>query len=176
MSIHKVGGLLCWLLACAGGLQGAPATISKSAADYAALWAYNGHWQVKRSDGKVDDLLNQCALNGKYFTCQQTVNGNVSALLVMITTGKPGQFSTQSVMPDGRAGGRGDLEISGDHWVFLSHWDQGGATTFYKTTNTFSGETKIHFDQQQSTNNRDWKTVSSGDETRIKSGPKTIVP
>ena len=137
---------------------------------YAPLWLYNGAWQVSpkslAAGAKPDQLLNECALVGRYFACQQTVNGTPQELLVFIPAKTPGQYYTQSIMPEGRAGGRGDLTIEGDRWVFSSNWNQGGKTTFYKTTNVFTGKNQIHYEQQESDNNRDWKTTGSGDEVR----------
>ena len=145
---------------------------------YAPLWLYNGSWRVTKKDlapgAKPDNLLNQCALVGKYFTCQQTVNGAPSELLIFLPEKTAGQYYTQSVMPDGRAGGRGDLAIGGDKWVYLSNWNQGGKTTFYRTINVFSGKDRIHFEQQESNNNKDWKTTGSGDEVRTAAGKMTV--
>ena len=146
-----------------------------SDATYGPLWNYNGTWQITKSGAaKPDVLLNQCALVGKYFACQQSVNGAVSALLVFVPSGTPGQFHTQSVMPDGRGAGLGMLKVEGDKWTFLSNWNQGGSTTYYKTTNVFTGKTRIHFEQQESSDNKDWKTTGSGDEVRTSAGRMTV--
>ncbi len=156
---------------------GLPVVQAPGSADatYAPLWLYNGTWQItKNGAAKPDVLLNQCALVGKYFTCQQTVNGAVSALLVFVPANAPGQYYTQSVMPDGRGAGRGSLKIEGDRWTYSSTWDQGGRTTYYKTTNTFNGKTRIHFEQQESTDNKDWKTTGSGDEVRTATGKMMV--
>jgi hypothetical protein len=138
---------------------------------YAPLRLYDGNWRVTRKDlpagTKPDELNNQCSLVGKYFACQQTVNGGVSALLIFVPSDKPGHFFTQSVNTQGRALGRGDLEIAGNRWVFSSTWDQGGKTMYYQTINTFSGRDHIHFEQQESGNRTDWKTTSSGDDFRV---------
>ena len=138
---------------------------------YAALRLYSGSWRVGRSDmapgAKPEDLTNQCTVVGKYFVCQQTVNGAVTSLMIFVPADQSGHYYTQNVNPQGRALGRGDLEISGDHWVFSNSWDQGGKTTFYRTLNTFTGRDHIHFEQQESTNRKDWVTKSSGDETRV---------
>jgi hypothetical protein len=88
------------------------------------LWLYQGTWHVTPSGGnpgkKPDVLVNQCALVGKYFTCQQMVNGTVSALIVFIPTGQPGRFHNQAIMPSGRAGGLDELEINGDRSVYTN--------------------------------------------------------
>ncbi len=143
---------------------------------YAPLWLYNGSWQVTRKDlaagAKPDQLVNDCKLIGKYFACQQTVNGQLSALIIFISRDKPGQYYTQTVTPQGRATARGDLEISGDHWTYSSTWDDGGKTTYYKTTNLFTGKNRIHFEQQESSNGREWTVKNSGDEVRVQSGGK----
>lgn len=148
------------------------AALSFSAVDpYAPLRLYAGSWRVSRSDmprgAKPDDLTNQCTLLGKYFVCQQTVNGAVTSLMIFVPADQPGHYYTQNVNTQGRALGRGDLEISGDHWMYSNSWDQGGKTTFYRTLNTFTGRDHIHFEQQESTNRKDWVTKSSGDETRV---------
>lgn len=136
-------------------------------ADYHPLWLYNGTWQVTRKAGlQPEELKNECALVGKFFACQQTVNGQLSALMVFVPKDKPDQFYTQSINPQGRATGRGDLEISGDRWTFTSNWDQGGKTTFYRTTNVFLGKTHIHFEQEESNDGKQWKLTGSGEEVR----------
>ena len=143
------------------------------------LWAYSGSWKVtdtaRAAGAKPDELVNQCAETGKYFSCQQTVNGAVSALLVFVGNGAPGHYNTQSILPDGRATGKGGLTIEGSKWIFSSSWNQGGGkTTYYKTINTFQGKTQIHFEQQESSNNQDWKTTKTGDEVRTMPGRSVV--
>ncbi len=139
-------------------------------AAYSALRNYEGTWQVSRKDtppgAKPDTLVNQCALLGKFFACAQTINGAPGGLVIYIPSGKPGHFWTQTVMPEGRATGRDELEISGDQWTYMSRRDQDGKTTFYRTTNTFKDKNHIHFEQAQSNNGSDWKVNGSGDEVR----------
>jgi hypothetical protein len=135
----------------------------------APLLLYSGTWQVSRQDApKPDVLVNQCAKTGHFFTCDQSVNGGPSALLVFIPrTDKPGQYYTQNIRPEGRATSRGDLEINGEVWTFLSNWDNSGHTIFYRTVNTFSGRAKIKYEQSESANGKDWKVTNSGEETRV---------
>lgn len=138
---------------------------------YAPLWLYQGAWHVTRANlappAKPDELVNQCALLGKYFTCGQMVNGKPAELLVFVLADKPGHYYTQTVNPQGRAGGRGELQISGDHWTFSSTWDEGGKTTYYRTINVFTGKDRIHFEQAESPDGKDYKVTGSGDEVRI---------
>jgi hypothetical protein len=138
------------------------------------LQLYDGSWRVVRKDlpsgAKPDELKNQCSQMGKYFACQQMVNGEVSALLIFISTDKPGRYVTQSINPQGRPLGKGNLEISGNRWVFTSSWDQGGRMTYYQTINIFTGHDRIHFEQQESNDGKVWTTKNSGDETRISVG------
>ncbi len=130
---------------------------------------YNGTWQVTRKgEAKPDTVVNQCLKTGHFFTCDQSVNGAPSALLVFIPrVDKPGLYYTQNIRPEGRATSRGDLEIKGDVWTFLSNWDQGGHSTFYKTVNTFAGKTHIKYEQFESTNDKDWTMTNSGEESRV---------
>jgi hypothetical protein len=141
---------------------------------YAPLWLYHGTWHItsKTAGANPDELKNQCALVGKYFVCQQTVNGQTGALLIFIpNANNAGHYYTQNVNLQGRASGVGDLEIFGDRWVYSSRWDQGGGkSTYYRTTNVFSGKNRIHYEQAESSNGRDWKVTNSGDELRVSIG------
>lgn len=143
---------------------------------YTPLWLYNGSWQVTRKDqasgAKPDELINQCAVVGKYFACQQTVNGTPGALLIFIPTAESGHYYSQNVRPDGIASRRGDLQIEGNTWTFSTAWDQGGSTTYYKTVNTFTGRDRIHFEQFESKNRKDWKMTGSGDDVRLAGGTR----
>jgi hypothetical protein len=131
---------------------------------------YQGSWRVTRKsagpNAKPDQLQNQCASVGKFFTCQQTVNGEVAALLIFIPTDQPGRFATQTVLPKGRATGKGELEISGNRWVFTSSWNQGSKSTRYRTTNVFADKNHIHFEQEESPDGVHWETKESGDYVR----------
>lgn len=137
---------------------------------YAPLWLYQGTWRVSRSDlaagAKADELKNQCALLGKYFACQQIINGQAGALLIFIPAATTGQYYTQNIRQDGFASGRGNLEISGDRWTYSSTRDEGGRTIYYRTVNTFSGKNRIHFESAESNDEKNWKVTSSGDEVR----------
>lgn len=136
-----------------------------------ALQLYQGSWQVSRAGAppgsKPDLLINQCATLGIYYACQQTVNGKPSALIVFIATQQPGHYYTQHIMPEGWASGRSDLEISGNTWTYTNTREQSGRTTYYRTTNVFSGNNKIHFEQAESSDNQNWKVTGSGDEIKI---------
>lgn len=138
---------------------------------YTPLMLYNGTWHVTRKDSpKPDTMANLCTKVGHFFTCDQTINGGPGSLLVFIPrTDKPGQYYTQNIRPEGRATSRGDLQINGDVWTFLTNWDNGsGHTTYYKTVDTFIGRTRIHYEQSESSNNKDWTVTNTGEQTRAK--------
>jgi hypothetical protein len=138
---------------------------------YAPLWLYQGTWQVSRSDlaagGKPDELKNQCALLGKYFACQQTINGQQGALVIFIPASGAGQYYTQFVRLEGVASGRGNLEIAGDRWTYTSTRDASGETLYYRTINVFTGKNRIHFESAESGDGKNWKVTGSGDEVRV---------
>jgi hypothetical protein len=135
---------------------------------YTSLMLYSGTWKVSRKDSpKPSTMVNDCVKVGRFYTCDQSVDGGLSALLIFIPRAdQPGHYYTQNVRPEGRATNRGDLEIKGNVWTFLSNWDSGGATTFYKTVDTFVGKTRITYEQFESSNDRDWKLLNSGEQTR----------
>jgi len=140
----------------------------KAADPYTPLWLYSGSWRVTHKDQPPEKLTNQCSLVGRFFTCEQTVNGVAGNLLIFIPVpDKPGHYYTQNVRPEGRASSRGDLEIQGDRWVYTSTWDQGGSTVYYRNTNVFAGRNKITYEQAESTDNKSWTVKNSGEEIRV---------
>ncbi len=143
---------------------------------FAPLWSYQGTWHVTRANlapgTKPEELVTQCVVLGRYFTCQQTIEGKQGNLLVFVAAGPQGHFYTQNITPDGRATGRANLEVSGNQWTFTNTWDDGGKTTYYRTTYVFTGKTKIHFEQEESSNGKDYKVTGSGDQVKVGSGAR----
>lgn len=146
-------------------------TMGASDPAYTPLWQYQGAWRVTRSGsgpGQAPyEVTNECALVGKYFTCQQSVNGKAGGLRVIIPTGEPGRYYTQTIMPEGRATGRDDLEIAGSQWTYKSRRQEGSRTTQYRTINIFKDKNHIHFEEAESTDGKQWRVTNSGDEVRI---------
>lgn len=139
---------------------------------YTPLWLYQGDWRLVPGDltagAKPDQLINECKLTGVYFACQQRVNGKIAALIVFVPQEESGHYRTQAVMPDGSAAGRGDLVIAGDHWTYSSKDEENGKTTYFRTTNLFTGKDKIHFETAESSDGEHWMVKHSGDEFRGK--------
>lgn len=142
---------------------------------YAPLWLYQGTWHVSRGDSAVgakpDELKDECALLGKYFACQQTINGQTGALVIFVPASTAGQYYTQNVRVDGIASGRGNLEIAGDRWTYISTRDESGRTIYYRTINVFTGKNHIHFESAESNDGKNWKVTTSGDEVRAGASP-----
>src|SRR5271170_4044576 len=130
---------------------------------YAPLWTYNGSWQVTPTGAAPQTLVNECARVGTYVGCQQTVNGSVVGLLIIIPAKEPGHYYTQTVLPQGRATGLGELEIAGDRWTFMNSQPGSGKVTHYRTVNTFSGKTHIHFEQAVSGDGNNWQVTQTGE-------------
>ena len=143
---------------------------ANSADPYAPLRLYDGAWSVTMHDdsGKsnTDSLLNECHLFGRYFACQQTVNGKVGALVVYVPGEAPGHFYIQNVLPDDRAVGRGELTVEGTRYTYASHDEN--STHWWRTTNEFNGNDRIHFEQATSMDGKTWTTTQTGDEVRGK--------
>lgn len=138
---------------------------------YAPLRVYQGTWQVTHSGGaaatKPYTLVDQCAELGKYYACGQTVNGSAGSLIIFITHGA-NRFVTQTIMPDGRAGGEVILDLSGDTWTYSSRRDEYGKTTFYRNVNVFTGRTKIHYVNEHSADQKNWTVDEEGDEVKTR--------
>jgi hypothetical protein len=163
MNIKKV--LLCSSVLLAVGCG----RIYAADAVYDPLWLYQGTWEFTKhvADGAAavpDKILNDCGQAGKFFMCQQTVNGKLGALVIFIPRETAGHYYTQALSPDGKAMGRGELEIEGDRWTYPSKEEENGKTKYYRTTNVFSGKDHIHFEQSESTDGKTWTVTASGDE------------
>jgi len=105
---------------------------------------------------------------GRFFACQQTINGKPGALIIFVPSGQPGHYYTQAVLQEGFATGRGELQIEGERWTYSSKSDQNGRTLYHRTINVFSGKNRIHFEQSESSDGQNWTTTASGDNVRIK--------
>ncbi|HLK67986.1 MAG TPA: hypothetical protein VKU19_31350 [Bryobacteraceae bacterium] len=140
--------------------------------NYTHLWLYNGHWKGTKKVGEAApvavDLVNECGRIGVFFGCQQTVDGKIGALVIYAPGEGAGHFYSQAIMPDGKAAGRGELTIDGDHWTYQSKYVDGDRTTWYKTTNVFTGKDHIRFEQAESSDGEHWVVKMSGEETRLK--------
>lgn len=137
----------------------------------APLQAYEGTWQVTRSgtgaSAKPEKLVNRCVALSIYFVCEQSVDNKPTALLVFLPAGQPGHYHTQSILPEGRATGLDDLQISGSRWTFTSRRHLGANPTYFRNTNVFTDANHIHFENAQSPNGKQWTVEESGDETRL---------
>jgi hypothetical protein len=139
---------------------------------YAPLWNYNGTWKVSIQGKSPDTLINHCARTGLFFACEQNVNGNPTALVVFVPIDNEGHYRTNPITKDGAAIGSGDLEIKGNHWTFLGKHEENGKTTWYRTTNDFTDDSHIHFEQSQSTDKINWEVQRTGDEVRTDKGAR----
>jgi hypothetical protein len=138
---------------------------------YAPLRLYDGTWIAiggdKGAAPKTTRIANICRRVGAYFTCQQTVDGKLSNLIVFIPDGAHGHYYLQAVLPDGHATGRGELTIAGPLWSYLNHGDENGAAVLYRTTNHFTDNSHIHYEMSQSRDGgKTWITTGGGDEHR----------
>ena len=167
--------LILFLATQLGGSQTEKSTAHAASAvnPLQAIQVYAGAWTVTSAKtmagpGLPDHLLNRCSMATAFYTCEQEVNGKALALIVFTAAGQPGTFHTQPMLPNGQAVGRGDLTITGDHWVFTSKtpMENGKTSTWYRTENFFTGRDHIHFDQYESTDGVTWIKTNSGDEVR----------
>jgi hypothetical protein len=144
-----------------------------SSAVFAPIKLYEGTWTLVAAhtmagEGKPDTIVNRCTEGTAFYTCEQVVNSKPLALIVFTATDDPTKFNTQAVLPNGRAVGRSDLTLAGDHWTFSNTTtDDSGKETFYRTENFFTGRDKIHFEQYESVDNKTWVKKNEGDEVRI---------
>ena len=163
-----------FLIAAAFAFAAGHAAVAQTFPDsvYAPLWNYNGTWKVTIQGKPPDTLINHCARTGLFFACEQNVNGSPAALVVFIPIDAEGHYKTSPVTKDGTAIGPGDLEIKDNHWTYLGKSEEGGKTTWYRTTNDFTDDSHVHFEQSQSTDKINWQVQRTGDEVRTDKGTR----
>ncbi len=132
------------------------------------LRLYNGSWQLTvNGTGKSVRIDNRCEPIGKFFACEQSVNGQVQLLVVFVPSGREDEYSVQNISTDGESGSKTVLTIGGTRWTYTSKEKSNGKTVYYRTTNDFRDTDHIHFEQFQSDDGQHWKSVRSGEEKRL---------
>jgi hypothetical protein len=128
---------------------------------------YQGSWSAtdSKSAGKKT-IVNECHRLGRFYACEQTVDGKPSSLILFLPTETAGHYYTQAISPELKAYGRGDLQIESEHWTYSSKDEENGKTTYYRTTKQFHGPDRIHFEIAESADNKTWNTTLAGDEAR----------
>jgi hypothetical protein len=152
-----------------------PASAQQTAPDpYVPLRLYNGNWELETSGNKTTatmHIVNHCEQTGLFYVCEQMVNGKSEDLVIFLPTSSSGPTFNYKTLPVTTSaetpGDWGNLEISGDRWVYSNTAVDDGTTTYWRTTNVFSGPDKIHFEIQKSTDGKNWETKQSGDEHRF---------
>jgi hypothetical protein len=146
-----------------GAIALIPASSAASEDAYAPLKYYAGTWSVVSSKGKTSTVVNTCARTGRFFVCEQSINGASKALVVFLPQGD-GRYRTQTLGADGAEPGHWfSLKIKDPDWVYTPE----GAEPRERTLNHYIDADHIHFDVQKKSG-EDWKTTLSGDETRVK--------
>jgi hypothetical protein len=156
--------------------QAASAPSPTAAGDaYAPLQLYDGSWDAETSGAKESapmHISNHCTKTGVFFVCEQVINGKSEDLVVFLPTGASGatqHYRTMGLRVNAdKPGDWGNLEISGERWIYSSEDTENGAKVYWRTVNVFSGKDKIHFEIQRSAEGKTWETKSSGDERRVK--------
>jgi hypothetical protein len=173
--MDKIAIALIVVVASAYALCQSVSVPSRTAADdpYAPLRLYNGNWEFEMTDGKEVShmrISNHCEKTGLFFVCEQVIDDKPSNLAVFLPTGNSAgkqNYRTQGLSVDtGKPRDWGNLEISGNRWVYSSEEMDKGEKVYWRIINVFSGADKIHFEVQHSTDAKTWNTKQSGDERR----------
>jgi hypothetical protein len=172
MRVNMSGAWALAIIGAAGMFTGARMPGADSD-PYRALRLYEGGWEVKMVGKKQDRLVNQCAKTGKFFECEQQLNGDTVALVVFLpgeTTGSGGrEYRNVALLANGsKTGDWGKMVIEGRTWTYT--WTQKDAEKLvpWRNVNQFSDNDHIHFELQSMEDGVNWKTQLSGDETRTK--------
>ncbi len=140
---------------------------------FASLTLYDGEWEVRAEHpwsgappGAVDRLTSHCHRFTAYFACEQTINGKTASIIVY-TLASDGGFSTRTIAPNGLAGGRGGLSLSGRRWTYLDKPPPPLTGNWSRVENVIVDHDHIHFAEFTSADEgKTWQPVNSGDEVR----------
>ena len=143
---------------------------------FAPLVIYNGEWVVRATHpwsgdvpGTADQLTSRCQRFTAYFACEQTVNGKPAVLIVYTMGDVAGRFHTRTISPEGLAGGRGDVVLTGAHWTYLDKPPASLKGDWSRTENFIVDRDHIRFEEYVSSDEgKTWRPTNSGDETRVR--------
>ncbi len=143
---------------------------------YNALKLYEGKWDSTTTIGEKESIRieNHCAQTGRFFVCEQVVDGKTVGLVVFLPVAKEPsggeEYKTTGLSPDdGSSGGWNKMTIEGDRWIYSwEHTNEAGKKILWRNVNQFFGTAKIHFEIQRSEDGKNWTTIKGGDETRVK--------
>ena len=163
------------VLGCAIFLNASPFPRAENPDPYEPLKLYDGAWQVKISmpEKKPDHLVNHCARTGKFYSCEQEVNGETTALVIFLPQGKSGsgglEYRTLAALPDAsKPQDWGRLVIEGNTWTYSWTEKDGDKPVAARNVNVFKDKDHIHFELQRLAEGSSWKTEMAGDEERVK--------
>jgi hypothetical protein len=142
---------------------------------FAQLSIYNGEWRVYATHpwsgapaGTADQLRSRCRRLTLYFVCEQTVNAEVKTLIVYTVGTGQTQFNTRTIVPNGLAGGRGDLTIDDTHWTYLDKPPTGLKGPWSRVENIIIDKNHIQFREYESQDEGvTWIQTNSGMEKRV---------
>jgi hypothetical protein len=148
---------------------------------YEPLKLYDGTWKVqmvsggtdKKSADKPDVLSVHCARTGKFFSCEQELNGQPRALVIFCptVTSSSGALEYRTLVARADLSKPDDWEhlvIEGDTWTYTWTQKDGDKVVSMRNVNHFAGKDRIHFEVQKLEDNASWKTQVAGDEERVK--------
>ena len=141
-----------------------------------AIMAYAGTWKVRGTRfatpyskaGEEDSTLrNECWKSGEYVACRQIVNGESKVMLVFTYSDLLKMYTSYPILQNGEAATAGRLQIVGNVWTFPWEVTQGGATTYFRVVNVFTGTDHIDYAQEFSPDNVHWTRMATGSETKV---------
>ncbi len=141
-----------------------------------AMRAYAGTWQVETEHyataqskaGREHTVLrNDCWMSGGYFACNQYVDGDSKVLLVFTYDAAAKVYHSYQIPAGGAEPGHGTMTMDGAVWTFPWQMTEGGVTTYFRVVNVWTGENRIEYRQEFSTDKTHWTLMAKGNETRV---------
>lgn len=140
---------------------------------FAELAVYDGNWAVHAThpwsgaaSGAIDHLVSRCHRFTVYMACEQTINSKPTSILVYTLAGG-GHLNTRTIAPDGLAGGRGELSMSGVHWTYIDKPPASLKGNWSRVENEIVDRDNIVFQEYESADDgKTWRLVNAGEEKR----------
>lgn len=138
--------------------------------------AYRGTWRAEldhldatsgKSSRESSVIHNICWKSNEFAACNQVVNGESKILIVYTYNATESFYSSNMILPNGVAAGKGKLIVSGNTWIFPWQSEEQGKTTYYRVVNEFTSRTHIEVRQEYSTDKVHWTQTMRGKEDKI---------
>jgi hypothetical protein len=129
---------------------------------------YNVETKYSTASHEQKYLRNDCWHSGRYYVCNQYVDGDSKVLLVFTFDAAKQIYTSYQVPLDGSATSSGTLEIRDNTWTYPWEVVGDGHTVYFRVVNVFKSPAEIDYRREFSTNQLNWVVMARGKEIKAR--------